>query len=74
MTPTINNPIRPRPPGWIRINKNPIKTSALFTLREVLLKEKYEECAEVIAIAYEFGANEMEVQNILEDPRRLPAH
>jgi hypothetical protein len=44
----------------------------LLYLKEVLLKEHYEECREIIAVAYEFGATENEIQGLLEDPRRNP--
>ena len=56
----------------IPMNRNPIKLTALLYLREALLDERYEECAEFIAIAGEFGANPNAIRNLLEDPRRLP--
>ena len=52
--------------------KHPVKLTALFYLREALLKEKYEDCAGIIAVAKEFGASDFEVQDLLEDPRRTP--
>lgn len=66
----IVNPVR-----VLRIQKavrHPIKLTALLYLREALLEEQYEQCAEFIAIAKEFGAQEFEIQNLLEDPRRRP--
>ena len=54
------------------IRKNPVKLTALLYLREALLFERYEVCAEIIKIAKEFGAAEIEIQNLLEDPRRMP--
>ena len=69
MTPTAN-PIRPARVN--RIKRDPVKLTALLYLREALNKEKYEECAEYIQVALEFGAEEFEVRNILEDPRRMP--
>ena len=52
------------------IKRDPVKFTALLYLREALLKERYEDCADIIAIAEEFGAGEFEIRNILEDPRR----
>ena len=52
--------------------KHPVKLTALLYLKEALLKERYEICAEVIALAQEFGATNSEVQGLLEDPRRTP--
>lgn len=54
------------------VRKDPVKLTALLYLREALLAERYEECAEFIAVAREFGAAEREVQTLLEDPRRQP--
>ena len=62
-----------RGPGISRIKKNPVKLTALLYLREALLEERYEECADFITIAREFGANEFEIQYLLEDPRRRPS-
>jgi len=55
-----------------RVKKNPVKLTALLYLREALLEGKYEECAEFIKVAKEFGAKSFEVQDLLEDPRRMP--
>ena len=52
--------------------RHPVKVTALWTLKEALLKEKYEECSEIIAIAKEFGAHPAEIYYLLEDPRRRP--
>lgn len=54
------------------ITKHPVKFTALLYLKEALLSESYEGCAEFIEIAKEFGAQDFEVQYILEDPRRKP--
>lgn len=56
----------------VRLNRDPVRVTALWYLKEALLEERYEECAEIIAIAYEFGARESEVEGLLEDPRRNP--
>ena len=64
------HPIRYK--GFPRVRKNAVKLTALLYLREALLEERYEECAEFIAIAYQFGAQAFEIQNILEDRRRVP--
>lgn len=55
-----------------RIAKHPVKLTALLYLRDALREERYEECAELIEIAHEFGAKPFEIQNLLEDPRRMP--
>ena len=54
------------------ISKHPAKLTALLYLKEALLKERYEECAQTIAVAREFGAADFEIQDLLEDPRRSP--
>ena len=58
--------------GFRKIRKNAVKLTALLYLREALLEERYEECAGFIDVASEFGAQPFEIQNILEDPRRVP--
>ena len=52
--------------------KHPVKLTALLYLKEALRNEQYEICAEVIALAKEFGATASEIQSLLEDPRRNP--
>lgn len=52
--------------------KHPVKLTALLYLKEALLKEQYENCKELIAVAEEFGALPYEIQDLLEDPRRNP--
>lgn len=54
--------------GFLRANKDPVKLTALLYLREALLAERYEECAEFVQTAREFGALEKEIQSILENP------
>ena len=54
------------------IVKNPIKLTALLYLKEALLKQQYEVCPEIVAVAKEFGAAEFEIQDLLEDQRRRP--
>ena len=56
-----------------KVVKNPIKLTALYYLRESLMKENYEQCAEIIGIAKEFGASPFEIQLLLEDPYRFPS-
>ena len=51
---------------------HPVKLTALLYLKQALQKEQYEMCSDLIAIAKEFGAKEVEIQNLLEDPRRNP--
>jgi len=63
------------PVGFRKIRravKHPVKLTALLYLKEALLREEYEVCAEFIATAKEFGAQAFEIQNLLEDPRRIP--
>lgn len=55
-----------------KIEKNPVKLTALLYLKEALLNQQYENCQEFIEIAKEFGAQDFEIQNLLEDPRRVP--
>ncbi len=52
--------------------KHPVVLTALIYLREALIREEYEKCRELIAIAEEFGAQEKEISYLLEDPRRVP--
>ncbi|HTL70063.1 MAG TPA: hypothetical protein VL404_02110 [Candidatus Eisenbacteria bacterium] len=52
--------------------RHPLKLTALLYLKEALSRERYEECAEIIALAKEFGANAYEIDDLLEDPRRAP--
>ena len=52
--------------------RHPVRVTALWTLKQALLQEKYEECAEIIAIAKEFGAPHAEIYYLLEDPKRRP--
>lgn len=67
MTPTVNPRIQK---GFLRLKRDPVKLTALLYLQEALLAERYEECAEFIAVATEFGAQPIEIQAILENPRR----
>jgi hypothetical protein len=55
------------------IYRHPVKLTALLYLKEALLKEKYEICEGLIAIAREFGAAKFEIDDLLEDPRRSPS-
>lgn len=52
--------------------KHPVVLTALLYLREALIREEYEKCRELIAVAEEFGAQEAEISYLLEDPRRVP--
>ena len=69
MKPTAN---LVRIPRIERVKRHPVKLTALFYLRDALIQEQYELCADFIAIAKEFGAQAFEIQNLLEDPRRIP--
>ena len=52
--------------------RHPVSLTALWALKGALREERYEDCAEIIAIAKEFGAEEREIYYLLEDPRRNP--
>ena len=56
-----------------RKSRHPLKLTALLYLKEALIRERYEKCAEIVALAQEFGAAPFEVQDLLEDPRRTPS-
>ena len=58
------------PVGIYKVKRDPVKLTALLYLREALRDERYEECADFIAIAEEFGALDSEIQNVLENPKR----
>lgn len=60
------------PPTVLRVRRDPVKLTALLYLKEALLKQRYEQCAQFIAVAKEFGAQEREVEELLEDARRTP--
>jgi hypothetical protein len=61
-----------RGPTLLVVKKNPIKLTALLYFREALVQERYEECAHFITVAKQFGAQPMEIEELMEDPRRLP--
>ena len=61
-----------RAPTLLRVRKNPVKLTALLYLKEALRRERYEECAQFVQVAKEFGAQEREIEELLEDPRRIP--
>lgn len=58
------------PPGRRRAEVDPVALTALLYLKEALVEERYEECAELVRIALEFGAGEVRIGYLLEDPRR----
>jgi len=70
MNPTLSPGIATR---YRRRSRDPVKLTALIYLREALIAERYEGCAEIIAIAKEFGALDEEIRVLLEDPRRHPS-
>ncbi len=61
--------IKPNNKIWRR---HPVKMTALLYLREALLEEAYEQCAQLVRIARDFGATEIELKRLLEDPKRAP--
>ena len=60
-------------PRSSRALKHPVRLTALLYLSEALRSERYEECAEFVGVAREFGASENEIRGLLEDPRRVPS-
>ena len=56
-----------------RRSHHPVKLTALWYLRDALVREQYEKCAEIVAVAKEFGAQAFEIEDLLEDPRRSPS-
>ena len=68
--------IKTMPPGEgkrTRRSYHPVKLTALWYLKDALVREQYEKCAEIVAVAKEFGAQSFEIQDLLEDPRRSPS-
>ncbi len=61
-----------RSPTWGVVEKDPVKLTALLYLREALLAERYEECPLFIRVAKQFGAVNREIEDLLEDARRMP--
>ena len=61
-----------RSPTLETVARNPVKLTALLYLKEALLKERYEQCPEFVAVAREFGAQNHEIEELIEDPRRMP--
>lgn len=55
-----------------RSRRNAVQLTALLYLREALINQAYESCAEFVAIAKEFGARSADIEALLEDARRLP--
>lgn len=66
----VKNVNVPRPS---RALKHPVRLTALVYLSEALRSERYEQCAEIVQVAREFGASTNEIQSLLEDPRRVPS-
>ena len=61
-----------RAPTLLRVRRNPVKLTALLYLREALRTERYEQCAQFVRVAKEFGAQDQEIDELLEDSRRIP--
>ncbi|MBI3292929.1 MAG: hypothetical protein HYZ73_09025 [Elusimicrobia bacterium] len=61
-----------RLPTLLRVAKNPVKLTALLYFKEALLKQRYELCPGFLEVAREFGVQEREIEELLEDPRRTP--
>jgi 4-aminobutyrate aminotransferase-like enzyme len=47
-----------------------LKATSLLYLREALLKQKYEDCTELIQTAKEFGAQQNEISGIIAEAVR----
>ncbi len=56
-------------PARDQAGRDPVRVTALLYLQEALLKERYEECREILSIAREFGADETEIRTLLENPK-----
>ena len=54
-------------------NRDPVGLTALVYLRDALLREEYEICGFIIQTAKEFGVSDLEILNVLEDPKRSVA-
>ena len=61
-----------RAPTLLKVHKNPVKLTALLYLKDALRRERYEQCAQFVQVAKEFGAVDQEIEELLEDPRRTP--
>ena len=59
-------------PTLLRVKKDAVKLTALLYLRETLLRQRYEDSAGFISVAREFGAQDREIEELLEDARRMP--
>jgi hypothetical protein len=44
-----------------------LKLSALVYLQDALVKQKYEQCAELVDIAVKFGADKGEIKQVIAD-------
>ncbi len=45
----------------------PLKLTALLYLREALEKESYEDCAEIVGAAKEFGAQTSDIRSVIAE-------
>jgi hypothetical protein len=68
----INVIENPQPKRRSQVMKHPVKLTALLYLKEAILRQRYEECPAIIQIAREYGAADFEIQDLLEDQRRVP--
>ena len=46
---------------------HPLKLTALLYLKDALLRERYEDCGDMIDIAREFGADKVDIGRTLSD-------
>ena len=71
---TLQQQARARPPTLtlLQVKRDAVKLTALLYLREALQNQRYEECPEFIRVAQEFGAQPREIEELLEDARRMP--
>lgn len=49
---------------------HPVALTALLYLQDAVRKERYEECAAMVAAAREFGVPELDIYGVLVEPRR----
>lgn len=62
-----NNVLSRKKTNSFRLTDNVLKATALVYLKEALFRQKYEQCAELIRSAKEFGAGEEEVRGVIEE-------
>ena len=57
-------------PAAFETELHPVAVTALLYLKEAVRRERYEDCAAYVAAARDFGAPAVEIQGVLDNPRR----